>query len=383
MTIATTTPRVAIAGTGMIGKVHLDSARAAGAEVVGVLGSSPSRGEDAARRWGVARAFRSLEDALDSGIDVLHVCSPNDTHRDYAVAAMKRGIHVICEKPLAISASDAQQMVEIAQAAGVVTAVPFVYRYHPLVREIRARRIAGEFGELLLAHGSYLQDWLVAPSSSSWRVDAAVGGRSRAFADIGSHWCDLVEFLSGEEIVTVQACTSIAYEQRPRTGGASFSGSATEEMMTVRTEDTAVATFTTARGMLVNTVISQVAAGRKNRLWIELDGSLGSAVFDQENPNSVWLGREDGAVIVQRGDPSASAQQARLNRVPAGHPQGYADAFTAFVADVYSAIRGEAPEGLPTFADGLRAVQLTQAVLDSAQSCAAHEVAAGALLPAL
>lgn len=370
--------RVAIVGTGMIGAVHRRAARDAGAEVVGVLGSSPSKSERFAGEWGVPTGFGTFDDVVAAGPDVIQICTPNATHFDYALRAIRAGIHVVCEKPLAIDVDQAQQLVEAADAAHVVATVPFVYRYHPLVRELRARRQAGEFGDVLLVHGSYLQDWLLDPEASSWRVDAGSGGRSRAFADIGSHWCDLAEFISGERFATVSAVTSIAYETRPAPTGPSFSHSVESEStqpserIRVTTEDTAVATFRTESGITANTVISQVSAGRKNRLWVEVDGSKGSAAFDQENPNSVWMGTDEGARILDRASGSVSDDQLRLDVVPAGHPQGYPDAFTAFLADTYRAVRARqtgseeaSPEGLPTFRDGLRAARIIEAVLES------------------
>jgi len=349
----------------MIAAVHRRAIADSGATLVGVLGSSPERSRETADGWGV-RGYADLAELLADRPEVVHVCTPNATHVGYALAAIEAGIHVVVEKPLATSVADAQMLADAAASAGVVATVPFVYRFHPLVRELRARRIAGEFGDLNLLHGSYLQDWLVSPDSSSWRVDAAAGGASRAFGDIGSHWCDLVEFVSGERFASVSAVTTIAYDTRPVASGASFGGRSTDDArVRVTTEDTAVATFRTESGLVANTVISQVAAGRKNRLWFELDGSKGSAVFDQEMPESVWLGGEDGSTVLRRGEGRVSPDQARLNRAPAGHPMGYLDAFAAFVADTYAAIGGDAPEGLPTFADGVRSAQIIEAVLAS------------------
>ncbi len=361
------TTRVAIIGTGMIGKVHRRAARNAGATVVGVLGSSAESSVRAASMWEVPRAYRDLDELFADRPDFVQICTPNDSHHRFAMDVIAQGINVVCEKPLATSANQARDLTRAAEHAGVVATVPFVYRYHPLVREIRARYRAGEFGELLLVHGSYLQDWLVNRLSTSWRIDAGVGGASRAFADIGSHWCDLVAFITGEEFVSVCATTSVAYDTRPAPTGESF-GAPHElngDFVKVQTEDTALATFRTASGTPVNTVISQVSAGRKNRLWLEVDGSDGSAVFDQEQPDSVWLGREDGATLLRRGEGHLSADQARLVNSPAGHPQGYADAFTAFLDDSYAAGRGEPREGLPTFHDGLLSALLVDAVMRS------------------
>jgi predicted dehydrogenase len=276
---------------------------------------------------------------------------------------------VVCEKPVAVSAAQAQELEALSAGSGLVAAVPFVYRYHPIVRELRARRIAGQFGAWHALHGSYLQDWMLAPDAGNWRVQAEVGGRSRAFADIGSHWCDLVEFTSGERLARLTALTSIAVPQRPAGSAQSFTTHAADSspaLAQVTTEDVAVLAFQTVSGVPGSVVVSQVAAGRRNRLWFELDGSGGSAVFDQEAPETAWLGSPDGAQVIARGAGRLSADQARLSYLPGGHPQGYQDCFNAFTADVYAAIAGDKPDGLPTLADGLRSVRITDAVLASA-----------------
>ncbi|MHC6219401.1 Gfo/Idh/MocA family protein [Arthrobacter sp. MMS24-S77] len=370
--------RVAIVGAGMIGDVHARAARDAGAEILGVLASTPERSKEAAAAWNMGRGYASLEELIADNPDIVHICTPNKTHHEYTLAVLKAGLHVICEKPIAINVAEAAELEEAARFAGVVAAVPFVYRYHPLVREIRARRISGALGEVVLVHGSYLQDWLMNSQSSSWRVDAADGGPSRAFADIGSHWCDLAEFITGERLSAVAAATSITYPTRPAPTGRSFGkNSAASEQLTVTTEDTAAVIFRTQRGITVNTIISQVSGGHKNRLLIEVDGTLSSAVFDQEKPDQIWLGTEDGATILRRAEGGAqSPDQGRFNFLPAGHPQGYRDAFGAFVADAYEAVSGNAPEGLPTFTDGLRSAKITEAVLASASTGSWTEVGA-------
>lgn len=369
--------RVAIIGAGMIGAVHRRAAQLAGAEVVGVLASGPRRSAEAALSWGVDHAFADLDALLAAQVDVIHVCTPNATHAEYAAAALAAGKHVICEKPLGVSLAEARLMAA-AVPAGAVATVPFVYRYHPLVHEIRARRIAGEFGSWNLLHGSYLQDWMLDQSANSWRVDPALGGASRAFADIGSHWCDLVEWVSGERIVSLSAALSTAYAERgaptTQTFRAADNGSAAHgavavadrETVTVTTEDSAVVGFRTASGVLGSLTVSQVAAGRKNRLWFELDGACGSAVFDQENPETIWLGSTDGATVLARDPRHGSVTQRSRDPLPAGHSRGYAQCFEDFVADTYAAIDGADPESLPTFGDGLRSAKLVDALLRSA-----------------
>lgn len=361
---------VAILGAGMIGDVHRRAAILAGAEVVGVLASSPQRSKQVADDWGVA-AYQDLAEVLaDERVDVVHVCTPNATHAPFAEAVLRAGKHVICEKPLGISLAEAERMSAAAAGSGLVATVPFVYRYHPVVREIRARRQAGEFGAWNLLHGSYLQDWMLSPDASSWRVDPELGGPSRAFADIGSHWCDLVQWVSGETFTDVLAELSIVVPDRPAAAGPTFAGptEVAGDRVAVRTEDAAALLLRTAAGVLGSATISQVAAGRKNRLWFELDGALGSAVFDQEEPERIWLGGSGGNRILVRDPEHGSPEQRRLSKLPAGHAQGYAQCFEAFVADTYAAIDGGSPEGLPTFEDGLRSARLVDAVLRSAHN---------------
>lgn len=358
--------RIAILGAGMIGAVHRRAALLAGAHVVGVMASNPQRSGDAAREW-ATDPIRNADELAELAPDVVHVCTPNGLHVEHVKAAIASGAHVICEKPIAVSTQEADALVELASRTGRVATVPFVYRFHPLVREIRARIQEGGFGRLQLVHGSYLQDWLLSPLATSWRVDSRVGGPSRTFADIGSHWCDLMEFVTGERIASLSAATTITVPERPAMSVASFSGEAASgPLAKVDTEDAASVIFRTASGVLGTVLVSQVSAGRKNRLWIEIDGESQSAVFDQEQPESVWFGREGSAEIVQRDPGRGAAEQRRLSSLPAGHAQGYAQCFENFVADSYAAVRGGTPDGLPTFEDGARSARIVDAVLESA-----------------
>lgn len=353
---ASAAPRVGFIGGGFMAQVHSRAARSARATLVGGASSSLDSAERAARALGLDRAYESAEALLaDDTIDVVHICTPNTTHADFALAAIDAGKHVICEKPLATAVGDAQELVSRAAAAGVSAAVPFVYRYHPMVREARARVAAGDLGTLLTIQGMYLQDWLLTESDDDWRVDAALGGPSRAFADIGSHLCDMLEFVTGDRIARLAATKRTVFSER-------------SDHTDIATEDAVALVVQTASGAIGTLLVSQVAPGRKNKLVFEISGTSESLRFDQESPERLWLGRRAGSQILEREREQLSADAARLSLLPAGHPMGYQDAFNAFVADAYSAATGGAPEGLPTFVDGLRAVQVTDAVLRSAAS---------------
>ena len=362
---------IAIVGTGMIAAVHRRAALLAGGEVRGVSASSPQRARDVAQSWGVPRAYRDIEEVVaDPEIQVVHVCTPNHLHRPMAQAALEAGKHVVCEKPLATTQEDAQALAALAASTGLVATVPFVYRYHPVVREARARIAQGELGPLHLIHGSYLQDWLLDPASNNWRVDPALGGASRVFADIGSHWCDLVEWVSGERFTEVSAAFDTVIAERGALTGQSFTTpTAGGAMQAVASEDVAAAMFRTDAGTLASLTVSQVSAGRHNRLWFEIDGAKASVAFNQEDAERLWTGlpnqREE---VFVRGPGAGSAEQRRLSVLPAGHAQGYGYCFEAFVADTYRAIEGEQPQGLPTFEDGLRSARIVDHVIASART---------------
>jgi predicted dehydrogenase len=374
--------RAGIVGTGFIGAVHARSARRAGARLVGVAASSAASAQQAATALGADRAFASAQELVeDAGVDVVHICTPNHLHLPLAEAALAAGKHVVCEKPLALDAAGARRLVEAAAGTGLQAAVPFVYRYYPTVREARERVRDDATGELRLLHGAYLQDWLLRPEDDNWRVDEALGGASRAFADIGSHWCDLAQFISGHRITRLSARLLTAVPERQSADGrrAFSAGDGGGDPRTITTEDAAVVLFETDAGALGTVTVSQISAGRKNKLWIELDGAESALSFDQENPEELWCGRREAATIVRRDPEHLSAAAARFATLPPGHPQGYADCFDSFVADVYDAIARAAPtDGLPCFEDGLRAAQITDAVLASAASEAWVDVAGGA-----
>ncbi|GAA3638717.1 Gfo/Idh/MocA family oxidoreductase [Kineosporia mesophila] len=346
--------RHGIVGAGFMGQVHARAVAAAGGELTGVATGRPEQAGEAARALGARTPFADWTELVASGeVDVVHVCAPNAVHADITLAALAAGKHVICEKPLAVSVEQAVKVTEAAQDSGRIAVVPFVYRFHPMIRQARAQIAAGEVGRLNVVHGSYLQDWLLGAGDTDWRVSSATGGPSRAFADIGSHWCDLLEFVTGSRIQAVSARLATVNDSRGATA--------------VDTEDVAVVQFETDAGVLGSTVISQVSAGRKNRLWIEISGEKATLAFDQENPELLWEGRREGSRLRVRDPQTLSPEAAPYAVLPAGHAQGYQDCFNALVRDTTSAVCGQDPAGLPRFGDGLRAVRIADAVLTSAR----------------
>jgi len=349
---------VGMLGGGFMATVHSRAARAAGADLVGVFAGNDELTAAAVSDLGFGKGYADLASMLaDDAVDVIHVCTPNALHYEQALAAIKAGKHVICEKPLAVTAAEAASLAQAAAAAGVVATVPFAYRFHPMVREARARIAAGEVGWITMINGSYLQDWLLTALDNNWRVSAKDGGASRAWGDIGSHLADMIEFVSGQRIARVAAVKQTVFDKR----------AGSDEVVT--TEDAVALTMVTDQGAIGTLTVSQVVPGHKNHMRWEIAGTEQTLAFDAEAPETLTIGRRECTMVVPRDAAHLSPDAARLCRVPSGHPQGYQDAFNAFVRDTYSAIlTGVKPEGLPQFADGARAAAITEAVMESAAS---------------
>jgi predicted dehydrogenase len=355
MTRAIEDVRAGVVGTGFIGAVHVDALRRLGVEVTGVVGSTRERA--AAKR--LAPAYESYEALLaDATVDVVHLTTPNHLHYPQVKAALAAGKHVVCEKPLALTASESAELVELAERSGLVHCTNFNIRFYPLVQEARARSLRGDLGELWNVHGGYLQDWLLSPTDWNWRLQPDKGGALRAVADIGSHWLDLVQFVTGLEVEQVFAdlATTIPVRRRPLGEIETFATAANVERedAAMTTEDLAHILIRFHGGARGSCVVSQVSAGRKNAVRFEVDGSLGSLAWDGEDPERLWLGRRDepnGVLLRNPGLMDGGA--AAGTRLPAGHAEGFADTFRELYRAVYRAVAaGEPRDDYPTFRAG-------------------------------
>ena len=385
--------RVAVIGTGFVGPFHVDAVRRGGyGEVTLIAGSDAGRAAERARALGVHRSTANVADVFgDPAIDVVHVCTPNVSHVDLTERALAAGKHVVVEKPVAMDLDGAHRSLRAARASGRHAMVAFTYRGYPMVR--RARAIvaagAGELGALRLARGQYIQDWLSDPGAYNWRVDPAIGGTSRAVADIGSHWFDTTEFVSGQRVEAVFAdlATFIPIRRRSAGSGAlAFGGSSADgEEVAIASEDAATILVRMIGGARGACVLSQVSTGWKNAFEVALDGERASLVWAQEDPERLWVRTKDAARTMQRaaGD-TAGADAAGTGAVPgvpslpAGHPEGYAEAFRDLFRPFYRAIvEGDPPRyaasdpgdeaPYPTLGDGLRAVAFVDAALRSSR----------------
>ncbi|MEB3023344.1 MULTISPECIES: Gfo/Idh/MocA family oxidoreductase [Mycolicibacter] len=338
-------PRSAIIGAGMVGSVHAHAVHRAGGQLTAIAASSPHNSAAATTRLGAGRAATPEEIVAADDVDVVHICTPNNLHFEQVLAALAAGKHVICEKPLATTVADAQALAAAAREAGTVAAVSFIYRFYPMVREAR-HRLSGT--QVWMLHGGYVQDHQAEAEPTGWRSDPAQSGVSATFADIGSHWCDLAEFVTGQRITEVVAAEACA--PRP----------------TVRQDDGAVVAFRTDCGAIGSIVVTQSSPGRKNQLAFSFDTRDIAIQFDGERPDELIIGGLASTTTLLRDGAILAPAAARYSLLPPGHPQGYQDCFNSFVADVYEAIStGTAPEGLPQFPDGVRAATIHAAIAES------------------
>ncbi len=366
----------AVIGTGFIGTVHIEALRRIGVQVRGVLGSTQERGAARAAALGVPHAYASLEALLDDpAVDAVHVTSPNDLHLPQARAVLNAGRHVICEKPLAMTATESRELVELAARTGLVNAANFNIRYYPLNQHAHDVVTAGEIGDVRLVTGRYFQDWLLLESDWNWRLQPERGGALRAVGDIGSHWLDLTSFITGQRIVAVMAelATFMPSRREPTGPVETFSTEVAAETVTreIATEDTATILLRFENGARGAVSISQISAGRKNSLQYEVDGSDASIAWDSEQPDQLWIGHRERANEILIRNPALMSPAGRAAAaLPGGHVEGFGDTFAAHFRAVYADIaagRPAARPGYPTFADGHDEMLVNDAVAESAR----------------
>jgi len=370
-------PKVAVIGLGFMGRTHIQALGRLGVEVYGVAGIDEDEAKTAASELSIPRWYRSFEEAIaDTEVKAVHLCTPNNLHFPQAKQALEAGKHVLCEKPLAMTSSESHILADLAKKKGLMTAVNYNLRFYPICQEARARIAAGDLGAPYLIHGAYLQDWLFLKTDWNWRLEPEQGGNLRVVADIGTHWMDMVTYLTGLKIKEVFADFSTVHPTRLQPAGniETFAGKLEKNISTkevpIHTEDVAVILFRFDNGALGNVSLSQVSAGRKNFFWFEISGSKSAFHWEQENPNELWIGHRDQANQVLAKDPSLFHPEARaLTGFPGGHAEGYPDTFVQVFRQFYGAVvSGKMPETgkFATFEDGHQEMILCEAIQRSA-----------------
>jgi len=367
----------AVIGAGFVGRAHIEALRRIPVRVKGTLVSSGDRTSAAVKALGLERAYASVDEiAADREITAVHICTPNYVHFEQSAKLLRAGKHVMCEKPLAMDSRESAQLVALAKETGRVDGVAHNLRYYPLCIQAKSLIESGAIGNVRLVHGGFLQDWLTYPTDWNWRLESKLGGELRAVSDIGTHWLDLIQWLTGEKVTELCAdlATVIPVRQKPRGHVESFSsaGNVATDEIPISTDDYASVLVHLEHGIHGVFTVSQVSPGRKCALNFEINGSEGSLSWNGEDPNTLWIGRrnEPNGKLIK--DPSLLSKEARpYAAYPGGHAEGYPDTFVQLFHDFYNYIAGgnfNAPRRFPTFQTGHDELLLCEAIQKSAKS---------------
>lgn len=370
--------KVGVIGTGFIGPVHIEAIRRQGnAEVVALSEINAELARAKANELGIEKAYGDYRELLaDDAIDVVHICTPNHLHYSISKDAIAAGKHVVCEKPLAMNTKQGKELVKLAQESNVVCAMHLNCRAYPLLQQVKEMVKKGDLGTIFAVNGSYQQDWLFKETDYSWRLEKKFSGESRAIADIGTHWFDTIEMVTG--LKTQKVCADFATfhktRKKPLKPVETYSGKTLQpgdyEDVPIDTEDYATVLIKFNNNAHGSFTVNQVAAGRKNRLYFEIYGSKCAVAFDSEEPNQLWIGNRDGNNQIMMKDPSLMYGEVReFNSYPGGHTEGFADTSKHTIRKIYEAVRGRSESDgadYPKFEDGCRELSLCEAIVKSA-----------------
>ena len=360
-----------------MGKVHAENLRRLGTvEITAVAGSSGERARKFGKSIGVNRTTGNYQELLeDSTIQAVHVLTPNALHHPICRAALKAGKHVLCEKPFTVSLHQARELVDLAAETGLANCIQHNLRYYPLVQQIRRMIQAGDLGEILIVQGTYSQDWLLYDTDWNWRVDSRDNGALRAMGDIGSHWMDLIQHVTGLGITELCAdlATFLHTRRKPKGSVATFAGKTLEpgdyEPIPIDTDDFGSVLLRMGERTRGAFTVSQMSAGRKNMFTIDIYGTKAGVSWNQERPDELWIGQRNSANQIMVKDPALLYPQAAAYAdLPGGHSEGYDDTHKQVFKRFYARVADpSAPLDYPTFEDGLLGMQLLEKVAESSK----------------
>jgi predicted dehydrogenase len=371
--------KMGLIGAGFIGPAHVEAVRRLGyVDVIALSELNQDLADQKATQLSIPKAYGDYHALLENKeVQVIHNCTPNFQHFKVIKAAIENGKHIISEKPLTLTADHSAKLVKMAEEARVINAVNFCYRHYPLVQQVKAMVSKGDIGRVYTVHGSYLQDWLLYEQDYNWRLEPQIGGTSRAIADIGSHWCDTIQFATSLRITEVMAdlMTVLPIRKKPKRTSETFASNELHqeeyEEKPITTEDYGSVLFSLENGAKGVFTVSQVSAGRKNRLYFEIDGATKAVAWNQEHPNYLWIGQRDRPNQYLMKDSSLLYPSAQtFTDYPGGHNEAYPDILKMFLRNVYSfIIRQKDPcrdqPNFPTFKDVHDEVLITEAILES------------------
>jgi predicted dehydrogenase len=370
--------KTAVIGAGFMGKVHTEGIRRLGnVEVVAAAAVSREEAERFGQLMSIERVTDDYRELIaDPEIEAVHVCTPNALHAPVSIAAMQAGKHVLCEKPLAMSAAEARQMLDVARQTGVVHCVNHNLRYYPVLQHVRQMIARGELGEILMVQGTYVQDWLLYDTDYNWRLDVKDSGPMRVVADIGSHWMDLIQHLTGLKITALCADMETFHKKRkrPKVAIETFAGKTLRpdeyDEVEIPTEDYGAVLLHLGERARGAYTVSQMAVGNKNRFQIEIYGTRSGVMWNQEMPDQLWIGhRNDPNQLIVKDPALLAGPAATFADLPGGHSEGYDDTHKQVYRRFYRRIADpSAPVDFPTFEDGVWGMELLEKIMESHKS---------------
>ncbi|HSP46901.1 MAG TPA: Gfo/Idh/MocA family oxidoreductase [Clostridiaceae bacterium] len=367
--------RAGVIGLGFIGEAHIEALRRLGnVDIVAIV--DPTDPEGTARKHHIAKGYATHQELIDQEKpDIVHICTPNHTHFEIAEYALTRDVHVLCEKPMTATLEEAEKMVELARSKKLVAAVNYHNRFYPMVRHMKEMIRAGEIGRLFSIHGGYLQDWLLYDTDYNWRLVSSQSGRTRAISDIGSHWMDIAEYITGLKIIEVFADFSIFHKTRKKPEGPVLTFSKADKEMEyteipIDTEDFASIILRFENGVVGNATISQTVAGKKNKISFFVSGSEKSLEWDLTDLSNIIVGyRNEPNQVVTKDKMLIHPEAAKLVSSPGGHAEGFPDAFKQCFRQVYHSVTNpNDPVEYATFEDGYHQMLLAEKLYDSARN---------------
>jgi predicted dehydrogenase len=369
--------KAVIAGAGFVGAAHAEALRRLGNVHVAALCDTVDA-HAKALQLNIASSYTDYKEMIDrERPDAVHICTPNNLHKDIALYAIKKGINVICEKPLTATLEDAAEMTAAAKETGLINAVNFHNRFNPMTHQLRQMVKKGELGKIISVHGGYLQDWLFYPTDFNWRILSSESGKTRAVADIGSHWIDTAQYVTGLKVTEVMADFSTVYPVRKKTREPQRTFTKADENtqftdVAVDTEDFAAALLRFENGAKGAAMISQVFAGKKNKISLFVGGTEQSAEWDMENAiNEIKLGRRGGFNQIVQKDPGQLDPTTRsFTSYPGGHVEGFPDTFKQCFRQVYGCIEDKnyPHRDFAVFEDGYRQMLIAESLFESART---------------
>ncbi len=368
--------RAGIAGVGFIGVAHIEALRRLGNIDVVALADTFG-GPEKAETLCIPNGYNDYKKMIDEqNLDCIHICTPNSTHFEIAMYAMEKGVNVVCEKPMTCTVEEARTLRDYAEKNNIISAINFNARFYPMVYQMKQMVLSGEVGNIYTIHGGYLQDWLYFDTDYNWRLKPEHSGKSRAFADIGSHWIDTVEYITGSKVTEVFADFSTFHKNRkkPLKPIETYSGMALKpedyKEVPIETEDFATVIFHFENGSVGSCNISQVYAGRKNQIVVSVAGSKCSMHWDSEDSNSVWIGKRECANGQLVKDPSILSDKTKgIISYPGGHVEGFPDTFKQNFKQIYGAIEAKSSKGFDfaDFSAGVREMEICDKIVQSAK----------------